>query len=122
MVFNVLISNTDDHLRNHGFLHLPGGWTLSPAYDMNPTPTDLAPRIHATAIDFDDATASLQLAFDVAPYFELDAATARRIASEVAQATAAWRQAAARFDISAAETRRMASAFEHEDLDYARRL
>ena len=122
MVFNVLISNTDDHLRNHGFLHLPGGWTLSPAYDMNPTPTDMAPRIHATAIDFDDATASLQLTFDVAPYFELDAATARRIASEVAQATAAWRQAAARFDISAAETRRMASAFEHEDLDYARRL
>ena len=50
MVFNVLISNTDDHLRNHGFLHVPGrGWTLSPAYDLNPTPTDLKPRVLATA-------------------------------------------------------------------------
>ena len=122
MVFNVLISNTDDHLCNHGFLHLSGrGWTLSPAYDLNPTPTDLAPRVHATALDFDDATASLQLAFDVAPYFEIDAAAARRIAAEVAQATAAWRQAAERLGISTAETRRMAGAFEHEDLTHARR-
>ena len=122
MVFNVLISNTDDHLRNHGFLHVPErGWTLSPAYDLNPTPTDLAPRVLATAIDFDDATASLQLAFDVAPYFELDAPAARHIATEVAEATATWRQAAERFGIPSAETRRMASAFEHEDLELARR-
>ena len=122
MVFNVLISNTDDHLRNHGFLHVPGrGWTLSPAYDLNPTPTDLKPRMLATAIDFDDHTASLQLAFDVAPYFELDAAAARRIAAEVAQATVDWRGAAERFGISGVEIRRMASAFEHPDLELARR-
>ena len=122
MVFNVLISNTDDHLRNHGFLHVPGrGWTLSPAYDLNPTPTDLKPRVLATAMDFNDATASLQLAFDVAPYFELGAATARRIAAEVAQATGGWRRAAKRFGISSAETHRLASAFEHADLELARR-
>ena len=122
MVFNVLISNTDDHLRNHGFLHVPGrGWTPSPAYDLNPTPTDLKPRVLATAIDFDDPTASLQLAFDVAPYFELDAAAARRIAAEVAEATVGWRGAAERFGISGAEIRRMASAFEHADLELARR-
>ena len=122
MVFNVLISNTDDHLRNHGFLHVPGrGWTLSPAYDLNPTPTDLKPRVLATAIDFDDPTASLQLAFDVAPYFELDAAAARRIAAEVAQATVGWRGAAEQFGIAGTEIRRMASAFEHPDLELARR-
>ena len=122
MVFNVLISNTDDHLRNHGFLRAPGrGWTLSPAYDLNPTPTDLKPRVLATAIDFDDPTASLQLAFDVAPYFELDAVAARRIAAEVAQATVGWRGAAEQFGIAGTEIRRMASAFEHANLELARR-
>ena len=61
LVFNVLISNTDDHLRNHAFLHVPGlRLALSPAYDLNPVPTDVAPRILATAICLDDATASLE--------------------------------------------------------------
>ena len=44
MVFNILVSNTDDHLRNHGFLREPGGWRLSPAYDLNPMPVDVRPR------------------------------------------------------------------------------
>ena len=116
IVFNVLISNTDDHLRNHGFLHRPGaGWTLSPAYDLNPVPTDLRPRVLRTAIDFEDATASLALALEVAPYFELNNGEARAMVAEVACATAEWRSAAAGFGVPAAETIRMASAFEHED-------
>ena len=120
MVFNVLISNTDDHLRNHGFLHVAGmGWTLAPAYDLNPVPADVKPRILATAIDFDDPTASLELAFEAAPYFDLDAAAAREIAAEVAQATRGWRQAAADFGIARHEPERMASAFEHADLALA---
>ena len=120
MVFNVLISNTDDHLRNHGFLHVPGmGWTLSPAYDLNPVPADVKPRILATAIDFDDPTASLELAFEAAPYFDLDVAAARAIAAEVAQATGGWRQAAVDFGIARREPARMASAFEHADLALA---
>ena len=120
MVFNVLISNTDDHLRNHGFLHVPGmGWTLSPAYDLNPVPVDVKPRVLATAIDFDGATASLELAFEAAPYFELDAAAARETAAEVARATSGWRQAAADFGIAGGEPARMASAFEHADLELA---
>ena len=46
LVFNILISNTDDHLRNHGFLYAgQEGWRLSPAYDLNPVPTDIKPRI-----------------------------------------------------------------------------
>jgi serine/threonine-protein kinase HipA len=54
IVFNVLISNTDDHLRNHGFLWAgPAGWRLSPAYDLNPVPTDIKPRVLTTAIDLD---------------------------------------------------------------------
>ena len=73
VVFSVLISNTDDHLRNHGFLYDgPEGWRLAPAYDLNPTPTDIKPRVLATAIDLEDGSASLDLAMRVAEYFELD--------------------------------------------------
>ena len=121
IAFNVLISNTDDHLRNHGFLHGPRGWTLSPAYDLNPTPTHQKPRLLSTAIDFHDVTASLQLAFDVVPYFELSDAAARRIATEVARATARWRQVAAELGVPSAEFPRMESAFEHADLELALR-
>jgi len=54
-VFSILISNTDDHLRNHGFLWTgPAGWRLSPAYDLNPVPTDIKPRVLTTAIDLDE--------------------------------------------------------------------
>ncbi len=62
IVFHVLISNTDDHLRNHGFLWSgPAGWRLSPAYDLNPVPVDIKPRVLTTAINESDAQASLQL-------------------------------------------------------------
>jgi len=64
IVFSILASNTDDHLRNHGFLYDPaGGWRLSPAYDVDPVPADIRPRILTTAIDEADGTASLDLAF-----------------------------------------------------------
>lgn len=123
MVFNVLVSNTDDHLRNHAFLHMPGcGWALSPAYDLNPMPTDVAPRILRTAIHLDDATASLELALDVAPYFDLDAASAQATVAEVARETARWRRTAKSHGLAGAETSRMAGAFEHADLELAQRL
>jgi hypothetical protein len=70
IVFSILISNTNDHLRNHGFLWAgPAGWRLSPAYDLNPVPIDIKPRVLSTAIDLDDGTASLDLALSVAAYF-----------------------------------------------------
>src|SRR5580658_3284424 len=80
IVFSILISNTDDHLRNHGFLWAgSGGWRLSPTYDLNPVPTDIKPRVLTSAIDPDDSTASLKLAYDVASCFELTADVARAI-------------------------------------------
>ena len=116
LVFSILISNTDDHLRNHGFLYAgQEGWRLSPAYDLNPVPTDIKPRILATAINEDDSTASLALAMEVAGYFELDDGKAREIASQVGKATSKWRDEAARHGISKTEIDRMASAFEHAD-------
>ncbi len=121
IVFSVLISNVDDHLRNHGFLYAgTDGWTLSPAYDLNPTPVDIKPRVLSLAIDFDDQTASLDLALSVAAYFELKPEEARAIAAEVAAATATWREAAARVGLTGKESDRMATAFEHEDAQAAR--
>ena len=117
IVFSILISNTDDHLRNHGFLYTgPDGWRLAPAYDLNPVPTDIKPRVLTTAIDLEDGTASLERALEVADYFEIDAGTANAIAAEVGQAAATWRAVAAELGLSSSEIDRMASAFEHQDL------
>ena len=121
-VFNVLISNTDDHLRNHAFLHEPDGWALSPAYDLNPVPTDVKPRILSTSLMPDDATASLDLALEAAPYFQLDVAAARASAAEIGRVTATWRSVAKSIGLQSAEVERMAGAFEHGDLKEARRL
>jgi len=120
IVFSILISNTDDHLRNHGFFYAgPDGWRLAPAYDLNPVPTDIKPRVLTTAIDLEDGTASLERAMEVASYFELDAKTASTIAAEVGEAVATWRGEASRLGLSSSEIDRMASAFEHDDLQAA---
>jgi serine/threonine-protein kinase HipA len=118
IVFNVLTSNTDDHLRNHGFLHdeIGKGWRLSPAYDMNPVPADIRPRILSLAIDEADATASLELALDVAHRFGLKSTVARKIAGEVGAAVSGWGECAAKFGLDAKEIARMESAFDHDDL------
>ncbi|MDB5480213.1 MAG: HipA domain protein [Caulobacteraceae bacterium] len=120
MVFNVLVSNVDDHLRNHGFVWLGrGGWTLSPAYDLNPTPADVRPRILTTTIDVDDGACDLGLVLSVAGYFGLGDAAARAIVKVVGAATAGWRRTAEAVGVRPAEIRRMESAFEHADLQRA---
>jgi serine/threonine-protein kinase HipA len=120
IVFSILISNTDDHLRNHGFLWAgPAGWRLSPAYDLNPVPVDIKPRVLTTAINEDDGKASLKLAYEVAPYFELEEDEARSIVREAGNAVAAWRKEAAGLGLGKNEIDRMASAFEHDDLKLA---
>jgi len=123
VVFNIMISNVDDHLRNHAFLYSGSlGWNLSPAYDLNPTPADIKPRVLSTAIDPEDPSASLDLALGTTEYFGLDLAQAKKIAKEVGSATALWRKEAAKLKIKKKEIDRMASAFEHEDLQKALRF
>lgn len=128
IAFNVLISNTDDHLRNHGFLHTTGigsrngqaaGWRLSPAFDMNPVPADQGQRVLRTAIDIENSEASLELALEQADYFGLTADQAVAIASEVGRATAQWQEVATRLGLTSPECRRMESAFEHSELEFA---
>lgn len=123
MVFNVLVSNVDDHLRNHGFLWLGrNGWSLSPVYDLNPTPTDIKARILTTNIDLDEGTCSIDLVESVADLFGLPLAAARDIIREVGAAVATWRAVAATVEAKPSEINRMASAFEHEDLEKARAI
>lgn len=118
IVLSILISNTDDHLRNHGFLYQDtSGWRLSPAYDMNPVPVDIKPRVLSTAIDLDDATASLELALQAAYYFDISLADAKEIAYEVGTAVKSWRSVAADLGIPKGQIDRMASAFEHDDFN-----
>lgn len=111
IVVSVLIANTDDHLRNHGFLHVHDEtWRLSPAFDLNPNPDPSATHL-STAIDDGDDRASVALALDVAPAFRLDVERAGRVLAEVAAAVGTWRSVAARHGLSPSEISAMAPAF-----------
>lgn len=116
IIFTIMVSNTDDHLRNHGFIYeRRKGWRLSPAYDINPTPIDIAPRILTTSIDFDDHSASLDTALRVAKEFRLKKEEALSIIKEVAAAVRQWREVASAFGLSKSECDRMSSAFLYDE-------
>jgi serine/threonine-protein kinase HipA len=122
LLFNMLVSNTDDHLRNHGFLREPGGWRLSPAFDLNPAPVDVRPRVHAMAIDETDQTGSLEIVRAVAPSFGLKPGEVRTIVQEVAGPVSRWRGFAGECGITRRQLDRMSTAFEHDDLAAAEKL
>ncbi len=114
IVFTILISNTDDHLRNHGFLRKStAGWSLSPAFDLNPNPEGAAKQL-ATAIDERNAEASLTTALNVAGLFRLSGGQARQIVDELCTATGRWQEVARAMGIATPELQRLAPAFEHE--------
>lgn len=122
MVFNILVSNVDDHMRNHAFLWRGSqGWTLSPAYDLNPTPADVRPRVLTTAIDGEERVCDLELALGSAQYFGLSPQAASEIVKEVGRATRTWRDVAAGLGAPGYEIERMSTAFDHEDLRLALR-
>lgn len=119
LVLNILISNPDDHLRNHGFLYAGNsGWRLSPAYDLNPV---AGPRVLSLSIDFGDRTASLDSALAVCDHFGLDAKEARRIAGEVGKTVGGWRSVAKKHGVTTGEIEDTSPAFEHDDLGKALR-
>lgn len=111
IVFSVLISNTDDHLRNHGFLHEHGDvWRLSPAFDLNPDPAP-GPKFLSTTIDETDDTASLARALEVAEYFRLTDDQARAIVRHIAAAVSRWHRTAAEHLLTPSEISAMRPAF-----------
>jgi serine/threonine-protein kinase HipA len=114
MAFSVLISNFDDHLRNHGFLRTTtAGWSLSPAFDLNPDPRP-GERHLSTAIDYDDTEARVDLLLDVAPEFRLTPSQALDALQATYAAVGRWREVAGVFGVSGDEIALMARAFEHE--------
>jgi serine/threonine-protein kinase HipA len=111
IVFSVLISNTDNHLRNHGFLHAGARtWRLSPAFDLNPDPAP-GQKFLRTAIEDADTPASVDLALEVAPWFRLDPDHANGVLKEVRNAVAEWRTVAAHNGLSRPDVDAMRPAF-----------
>ncbi len=108
IVFNIAVSNTDDHLRNHGFIYSNGGWLLSPAYDINPvTPAN---GLHLNITD-DDNSLNYELAMEVIEFFQLSRSQAQCINEEVLVSVARWETVASSANISRSEQQNMASAF-----------
>ncbi|KVH08807.1 toxin HipA [Burkholderia anthina] len=109
IVFNLLVSNTDDHLRNHGFILAPGkGWRLSAAYDMNPVA--IADGLKLNITEADNAL-NLELAREVCEFFRLGLSDADEIIDDFRGVVSQWRTLATRLALPAREQDRMASAF-----------
>jgi len=116
IIFTVLVSNMDDHMRNHGFLYQgTNGWILSPAYDINPVPADIAPRYLKSSINYDDSSASIENALSVHSLFGLALKEANNIIKEVSAVTANWRKEAVSFGLANNEIDRLETAFEHDE-------
>ena len=108
MVFNIAISNTDDHFRNHGFILTENGWQLSPAYDINPSVDKEGLSLN---IDMDDNSLDYELAKSVGVYFRLKESDMGGILTEVLQSVKNWQTIAEKIGISRREQDEMERAF-----------
>lgn len=108
IVFSICVSNTDDHLRNHGFLLQERGWKLSPAYDINPDPNGHGLSLN---ISEDENTLDLDLARSVAEYFRVDDLMRNEIIAQVVESTKRWSKLAESQGISRSERQMMSPAF-----------
>jgi serine/threonine-protein kinase HipA len=123
LVFSLLASNYDDHLRNHGFLmHEPGRWSLSPAYDINPVPEMDRVHMSKTTITEDQEEPTIASALAAAPRFGLKVTESKKILREVFTAVSGWRKTGRQLHLKASTLGTYASAFEHPLVDEARRL
>jgi serine/threonine-protein kinase HipA len=112
IVFSICISNTDDHLRNHGFILSDSGWLLSPAYDINPVETGTGLKLNIS--DTDNAL-DLDLALEVSEFFRLKEARAHEIIETVKSSVRKWRETASKYGISRSEQELKAIAFQHAE-------
>ena len=108
IIFNIAISNTDDHLRNHGFIVHNNGWHLSPAYDINPS---IYKNGLALNIDMDNNALDLELAKSVGAFFQLNTQKMNSIIKEVQLAVSSWKKIANQIGIPRNEQVKMAKAF-----------
>jgi HipA-like C-terminal domain./HipA-like N-terminal domain. len=111
IVFSICVSNTDDHLRNHGFLLTEKGWILSPAYDMNPIETGTGLKLN---ISENDNSLDLNLALEVSEYFRLSSEKSTQIIDTVKKSIKNWSVIANQYKIPKAEQEMMSNAFYSE--------
>jgi serine/threonine-protein kinase HipA len=110
IAFNMLVSNSDDHLRNHGFILVPNkGWRLSEAYDMNPVADASGLKLNVSEVD---NALDLELARSVAPYFRVSVRRSQQIIREQQRIVQQWPKIAASLRIRTREQERMAPAFQ----------
>lgn len=110
IVFSIAVGNTDDHLRNHGFILTKQGWKLSPAYDINPNPYGTGLKLN---ISEEDNSLDFNLALSVAPYFRLVEQEAATIIENIKLVVSKWEEVAAKYQISKSERDIISSAFKN---------
>ena len=108
LIFNILISNTDDHLRNHGFILTPEGWRLSPAFDLNPS---IDKEGLALNIDMDKNSLDIDLAKSVGAYFRMEKIEMDSVIDQVRSVVSGWQKLAAEIGIPRGEQMVMTAAF-----------
>jgi len=109
IVFSLFVSNTDDHLRNHGFILTEKGWILSPAFDINPNEDGAGLSLN---ISLDDNSLDLDLTLEVAGYFRLTNENALRIIKNIRKSVKTWRSVADKYQLPKTEQEFMARVFE----------
>lgn len=112
IVFHICVSNTDDHLRNHGFLLTSNGWVLSKAFDLNPNPDGNGLKLN---ISENDNSQDLELATEVASFFRLKPSRAKEIRAQVTSAVRKWQEVASTCNISRSQQQLMSEAFRVAD-------
>jgi serine/threonine-protein kinase HipA len=110
IAFSVLVNNTDDHLRNHGFLHGPGGWRLSPAFDVNPNPDTGTARQTGVGGAYERADA-LEALRQYTKEFDLTPVRAGELLDQIKAAVSGWREVAAGHGVNAKEVELFSDAF-----------
>jgi serine/threonine-protein kinase HipA len=122
IAFSILITNVDDHLRNHGFLHVDRGqWRLAPAFDLNPFP-DRVRELKTWISEETGPEATVDALMSVTPYFRISSTRAKAILFEVERAVAAWRDEGRAIGMTAIELDQFADAFEHAEREAVRRV
>lgn len=121
MAFFVLITNVDDHLRNHGFLHASRGqWRLAPAFDVNPFP-DRVRELKTWISEDTGPEATIEALLSVLPYFKISLGKAKEILRRIERALFRWRETGSTLGMSNRELDQFADAFEHPERDAVRK-
>jgi serine/threonine-protein kinase HipA len=120
MVFTILVSNKDDHLKNHGFLYVGSGrWRLSPMFDVNPAP-DRNPHLETAIMEGGTHDRSIKLALEACEFFEITTANARKIIRDMARRVSeGWRETFRQAGVAGTQARDYEAAFLHDQSEIA---